>query len=599
MPPRKNWRKIGPEVFAFADACNVYVLRHDDRAIAVDFGSGQWLDHLGEIGVRRVEHVVLTHAHRDQCCGLYRDRDRPFTVHAPASDAPLLDAAGLWRFWNTYQDGGCPTCYAAPRLPVGEVAADLGPDTELLLGPARFCAIATPGHTVGALSYIVEWHGRHLAFCGDAVHSGGTVHQPYHLEWDHWTPSGAREAWYGLERLNYCYFDLLLPSHERPVQRQARSCVSRAQKRLMDLIRAKGSVCAGEKARWLDLEAGPAGSGRVLPHLYHFGGNSFLLVGRAGAGMVIDPTRGGMPQLEELAREVGVTRIEVATASHYHADHTDGLNPAREQCGAAVWLHPSVAAPIRDRDRLDVPWLPSESISVDRMLPGAGSFRWNEYRFGSRAFPGQTEWHCALDARIDGRHVLFSGDSFQPPTRWNGTGGFCAFNGSRFREGFRASAQAVLDLAPEIICNGHGGIYRFAPSHYRRILRWSEQAEAAIRALCPTASWQADYDHRAARWEPFVSRARPGQALTLELVQQNYGRREARVAVSPAGPEGWRLAPTARQVRIPPGKSRRLTFSVQIPGQAGPGRHLIAADLVRGGHRQAEACVALVEVNET
>ncbi len=55
-------------------------------------------------------------------------------------------------------------------------------DAERFIGPARFCGISTHGHTPGALSYIVEWHGRHLAFCGDAACAGGRLHQPYHLE---------------------------------------------------------------------------------------------------------------------------------------------------------------------------------------------------------------------------------------------------------------------------------------------------------------------------------------------------------------------------------------------------------------------------------
>ena len=110
---------------------------------------------------------------------------------------------------------------------------------------------------------------------------------------------------------------------------------------------------------------------------------------------------------------------------------------------------------MQDRDQYDVPFLPAESIPADRLLPQEDTFRWNEYHFVIRPFPGQTWWHCAFDARIDSRHVLFSGDNFQLPTRWNGTGGFCAFNGSRFSEGFARSAQTVLDIAPEIICNGH------------------------------------------------------------------------------------------------------------------------------------------------
>ena len=177
----------------------------------------------------------------------------------------------------------------------------------------------------------------------------------------------------------------------------------------------------------------------------------------------------------------------------------------RSRWGAHVWLHPWVAEPIANRQRYDVPWLPAEAIEAGRLLPEEGVFRWQEFRFQIRPFPGQTWWHCAFDTHVDGRHVLFSGDNFQPPTRWNGTGGFCAYNGSCFT-GFASSARTVIDLAPDLICNGHRCIYEYDADHYHRILKWCEDAEASVRDLCPTGDdWLADYDPRACRWEPFVT----------------------------------------------------------------------------------------------
>ena len=596
MSPKKSWKQLAPDLFLYPDACNVYLLRYGDRGIAVDFGSGSWQDCLRDIGVDHLDHVLLTHAHRDQCCGLYRGGEGNFVVHASGGDASLLKADDLRQFRDTYQANGCPSSYAAPRLPLDGVRFDMGVDTEVLLGPARFCCVATPGHTPGALTYLLEWQGRHLAFCGDAVHAGGVLHQPYHLEWDHWTSSGALAAWYGLERLGYCYFDLLLPSHGPVVDQQPRSCVEQTQKRLMELIRVKGSVCAGEKNRWLDLEPLDCGARRVLPHLFHFGANSFLLVSESGEGLVVDPQLADVDQLAPLMRQLGLERISAATASHYHLDHSDGLNFLREKYGTQIWLHPWVAEPVRDRDRYDVPWLPVDAILPDRLLPEAGIFRWCEYRFSVRPFPGQTRWHTAFDGRVDGRHVLFAGDSYQPPSRWNGTGGFCAFNGSRFRDGFALSAQAVLDIAPDIICNGHGCVYRFSPGHYRRILRWSEKAEKAVQAICPSSSYLADYDCRAVRWEPFVSRAKSGQVLELKLIYHNHCGKEVKLIASGVGPRGWEIGPQKRSARVPSSKERRLKYTVKIPRRTPAGRHLVAADVDFDGRFHAEACVAIVDV---
>jgi hypothetical protein len=96
-------------------------------------------------------------------------------------------------------------------------------------------------------------------------------------------------------------------------------------------------------------------------------------------------------------------------------------------------------------------------------------------------------------ADIDGQHVVIGGDSFQPTSRWNGTGGFCAYNGSRFAEGFIASAELLLSWKPDIIATGHGTYYRFKPSKFRKIIRWAKSAQKAVHALCPNGELERDY----------------------------------------------------------------------------------------------------------
>jgi glyoxylase-like metal-dependent hydrolase (beta-lactamase superfamily II) len=589
---------LAPDLFYYIDSCNVFLLRFGDRAVVVDAGAGGWVDHVDELGVRHVDAVVLTHAHRDQCCGLYR-RQSPLLsgarIVAPAGDAQQLETSAVERTWREYGSGGCPASYAPPRIGI-DVDASIGADSELRLGPVRLCAVATPGHTRHALSYIVAWHGRQLAFCGDAVCAGGHVHAPFHLEWDHWTPEGALAAWYGLERLAANRIDLLLPAHGEPVLQRTRQTVRTAQRRLLRWVRAKTAIAPGEASRWLDTESLDGRIQRISPHLFAVGGNGFLLTSGSGAGLVVDPTMGGLPPLEALVAEAGITP-EVAVATHFHHDHSDGLAEVRRRWGARVWLHPWVAEPLRDRDRLDVPYLPPDSVSADRTLPEEGVFLWREYRFRIRPFPGQTWWHCAFDAEVDGRQVLFSGDNFQPPTRWNGTGGFCAYNGSRFVEGFSRSAQAALDIAPDIVCNGHRCLYEFDAGHYRKILDWSQAAERTLRELCPSGrDWLADYDLRACRWEPFVVRGTPGSTLEISVVYTNHRSRSRRIAVLPQVPDGFGCAPARRRLTVPANTCRRARFTLQLPS-ASAGRCVMAADIWDDGNLQAEACVAVVDVS--
>ena len=58
-----------PNLFVWIDTCNVYVVREGEAALLIDLGDGSACDHLSEIGVKRVEWVLFTHHHREQCQG--------------------------------------------------------------------------------------------------------------------------------------------------------------------------------------------------------------------------------------------------------------------------------------------------------------------------------------------------------------------------------------------------------------------------------------------------------------------------------------------------------------------------------------------------
>ncbi|MBT5831850.1 MAG: MBL fold metallo-hydrolase, partial [Candidatus Latescibacteria bacterium] len=203
----------------------MYILKKGEDAIAIDFGSGQWLAHLSEIGVKNLNHVLLTHAHRDQCYGLASQTEWPFEVHASGEDTRFFQTDRLKAFWRTYQAGGCPPNYTAPREPLPFVKGDMGDASELFWKDTTIGVVPTPGHTRGAMTYVVNWGNKITAFCGDAVHEGGKLHQPYHLEWDHWTGEGALAAWYGLERLSGCRVDVLCPSHGEVMKQGANASI--------------------------------------------------------------------------------------------------------------------------------------------------------------------------------------------------------------------------------------------------------------------------------------------------------------------------------------------------------------------------------------
>ena len=486
--------RILPDLWRFRDTCNVYVFNFAGRGIAVDFGSGKWLKQLPSIGVSRLEHVFLTHHHPDQCSGLLRRKSWPFTIHAPGGEDRFLAPEALRQYYRS-MDGLDYTPYCMQStIPRGisNIAYDICGNTEMALRGHCFRFVLTPGHGPNALSIIVEHNGTHLAFCGDAAHAGATIWEPFQLEWDHWTGKGALAAWEGIMRLAAVGMDLLCPAHGPLIAARPRKVLLKTAGRLMDFYRAKGSICAGEKDHFAIGAPAAGGAIKILPHLYRVR-NSYLVVSRSNKGLIVDPTVGEIEIMEALLKELKCLKPDAAIVSHYHLDHCDGIPHFQRKNGLKAWLHPRVAERVSSAGKGYVIYRSRLPVRPDCLLPQQGIWRWQEYDFAVAPWPGQTWWHAVYQARIDGKKVLFGGDSFQPSSRWNGTGGFCALNNSRFREGFIPSARLALRWCPDIVASGHGCTYHFTSSRFRRIIAWARSADRALRALCPSGDPEKDY----------------------------------------------------------------------------------------------------------
>src|SRR5947208_9723597 len=96
--PASELKKLSENLYVLEDTCNVYLVRDGSRGLLIDFGSGKILDYLPGLGVSRVDWIVHTHHHRDQCQGDYRAVERAIPIAAPAHERHLFaDAENFWR----------------------------------------------------------------------------------------------------------------------------------------------------------------------------------------------------------------------------------------------------------------------------------------------------------------------------------------------------------------------------------------------------------------------------------------------------------------------------------------------------------------------
>ena len=496
-----EYGELAPDLFVCQDGCNVYLIRDGDRAIAIDAGRGRWIESLDSLHVRHLDHVLLTHHHADQC-DLPADwrshqASRETVLHAPMGEEPFLqpEKAGVTFHPGSHLGIGCPASYHGRAEGLAGVRFDMAGFSDFFWATRRIRFLHTPGHSPAACSVLVDHGGRQILFPGDAVHAGGTIWQPYHLEWDHWTGSGAIAAWEGIERLRGISIDLLCPSHGSVVEgrKSTGRTLSILSARLLSFYRSKGTMAPGVPDAYVAPAVARPHWRRYSEHLWQFGVNGYLLVCRDAEAIVIDPTLEDLDALDAVLEAAGRPRPTVSLVSHYHYDHCDAAPVLASRFGTLIVLHPSVAEPLRDVHATIAPWLPAQDIHADELWPRTGTWRWNEHMFEVAPFPGQTCWHCAFMTEIDGRRVAFTGDTYQPGSRWNGTGGYCAYNRSLFREGFTHGSRLMLSWRPEWLAAGHGTVARFDPSRFHAVIRWSRRAEATVRALCPSGDLDADY----------------------------------------------------------------------------------------------------------
>ena len=93
--------KISESLYLVRDACNVYLVKRGDRALLIDSGDAHVLELMHAQGIRSLDWVLHTHAHRDQCQGTPRLVEAGVRVAVPEKEERFfIDATG---FWNDFQ----------------------------------------------------------------------------------------------------------------------------------------------------------------------------------------------------------------------------------------------------------------------------------------------------------------------------------------------------------------------------------------------------------------------------------------------------------------------------------------------------------------
>ncbi len=618
-------QEIASNLYVFDDTCNVYVLRDGDRAILIDCGSGAIVDQLPQIGVEQVDWVLFTHHHRDQCFGASRLLQQGASLAAPQYERHLFDRAhDYWqqkRIFDNYNDRS--TFFTIGEdLPVARALEDY---ERFEWGPYSLFILPTPGHTHGSVTLIVTLNGRTVAFTGDLMHDDGKLYQLHAMEYEYGDLIGATLTAQSITALRKKDVSLALPSHG-PIIESPNDCIDRLDERLhalLDLMRDRVGAPPGNRfPHEIQLE-------EITPHLLwgteHTCSNFYVIKSDSGKALFIDypyfsrgifltslhspepfaQLRFTEHHLDELCERWGIRKFDVVIATHIHDDHVCGIPYLQKHYDTKCWTLEDVAKVIEAPERWNTPCIMQPPVRVDRRFQDGERFEWEGIPFEIVFYPGQTEFHAAIAADIDGRRVLFSGDSSYPLKRYLPEKKKEWMVNSVLRNSLtfamhRKCADEFERLHPDLLCPGHGPYYEIPEEAFKSHREYVECKEAVWRDLLP-APEELGVDLFWARLLPYQSRVGPGSEVEYTLQLRNSFDKEATFSAHLTSALPASVHPEQAQVTLAPGARGELTFRAHIPENAPSHshcRHLVTAHVVVDGRSYGPITEALLVVSD-
>jgi glyoxylase-like metal-dependent hydrolase (beta-lactamase superfamily II) len=596
-------RQVGAGVYSIDDTCVVYLLVDPATrsAVAVDAGSGRWLDHLAMFGVDQVTDVIITHHHRDQTEGLPRLAAGGTRIWVPPVERDLIaDVDQHWqarRMLNDYT-------MQQDRFSLLEPVAITGTMPEYRtrrIGHLDVTTVPTPGHTPGSVSYLVDLDGRRLAFTGDLIHSPGKVWSAAALQWSYVGLEGAVLTMASLALLLTHDPAVLLPSHGEPMH-DPPTAAGLTSDRLADLA----EVRLGGRPTILDRLDQPFVE--LSPHLLMnvtSESRSYVLLSDSGTALLVDygydlstgipgggdryAVRPWLPSMEVLRREYGIDRVEVAVPTHYHDDHVAAFNLLRDVQGTEVWAGAAVADVLENPAHYDLPCLWFDTIACERHVPDGTTVKWREYELEFHDLPGHTLYASAIGFEADGRRVLATGD--QQTGGWI-DGQQAEIPNFQYANGFRAddyvkSAALYQRLRPELMISGHWQPRLIEQDYLDHLGVMGEAVARVHRELLPPQDPVFGPSGVSVRISPYRIDARAGKPFDVRVLTSGTARD---LAVSLVVPPGWECEPAAQLVR------GEAYFTV-VPRTAVPVRRArLAAGVTLDGRYLGQLAEALTDV---
>jgi glyoxylase-like metal-dependent hydrolase (beta-lactamase superfamily II) len=604
IPLSHGLNELWPGVYAFKDTCNVYAIVKNGNAILIDFGSGNILRELPSVGVQKIEWILHTHFHRNQAQGDGLAKAQGIKLAVPATERKYFDdVEAFWDQKKVFVLYDMRNEFLALRK---NIATDYGlkPGTTFSWNGIELQVIATPGHTEGSLSFLLEHEGKRLLFCGDLVASEGKVPTMHDLEWPYVGTAGIAAEMESLNIKVRAYMPhALLPSRGNP-SKNPLGWTPTLLTELSTIYYKYDWARTSQQRPGRGSPQGLVGPRQITKHIWQMwqaSGRSvgYLIVADSGHAMLLDINAGETRYLDQMQKITGFRTIDHIVPSHYHEDHVGGINAVRNKYGAEVWAMDHMVDVLEHPAAYNLPCLWPDPVKVDRILHDGESVVWESIPMRFFYLPGQTEYTEGVLMEIDGRKLLFDGDNVGRPLP--GTpliGHYVCRNYQRLDTGHVYSAKKLLELEPDYVCPQHFEWDKATRELLESYLKASEETNAAFKKIIDQPDPEIGLDNNWASFYPYQVEAKPGDTLRYELRIRNWIYRTSHVKAVIVVPENWVAVPESVDLMVPAKSESSATFAVKIPRSEGRlnRRFVLTADIWRDDEHLGELTEALVNM---
>jgi len=609
--PSAKPQKISDNLYVFEDTCNIFVIQDGSSAVLIDFGSGKILDHLRDLGISKIDWILHTHHHRDQCQGDWKAAERRIPIAVPAHEAHLFaDAQNFWRNRRVFHLYYVRNDFNTITEDIA-VARRLADYSTFRWNKIDFYVLPTPGHTLGSITLLAAIDGKKTAFSGDLMYAPGKIQNLYDTQINYGGAEGIDLGIYSLSRLRELKPELLCPSHGKPLA-SPEAALEETIRKLIEYYRFQ----SGEPSEFNRPYA-------VSPHLvahYQTTSSFYAIVSNSGKAMFVDygsasgthfsnferatattdRIRFVEHNIDELKRNYGLKSIDVAMPSHMHDDHVNGFPHLIRHYGTQIWCYENMVDIYENPRGYNLGCILGEPFKVARSFRNGEKFRWEEFEFEVAHNPGHTEYQMALYVNIDGKRVAFTGDAFfLPNPRNDGTMRHnLIFRNHVENDSHIKSIRTLVEHEPNLICPGHGRPYPVDRALLLATEKRMKRQQQLFVGLLPEGETNFGMDPSWVSIYPYQILAASGERQRLEVRVQNYKPAPMAIEVALVAPSEWRIEPDVLKFEVPANGKAARPVTVTIPkGWAAPGpRFAIAADVVSDGRYLGEITEAVVEM---